>query len=204
VIAESPVVDIAHIIQLAVAPVFMLSGIGAMLAVLTNRLARAVDRARKLEDLLAASAPPDDRLTAAATPGTAPAATAPNAATPKARLQAARERRRVACAERELALLSRRARLIGWATGLCTLTALLISLVIAILFLGAFLTFDAALAVALLFIAAMLCFIGSLLAFLREALLATANLRFGRRDDDGPSEPSHGTDTDTDRQSRPL
>jgi len=40
---------VAHVIQLAVAPVFLLSGIGAMLAVMTNRLARIVDRARVLE-----------------------------------------------------------------------------------------------------------------------------------------------------------
>ncbi len=40
------VVDIAHAIQLAVAPVFLFSGIGVFLGVLTNRLARIVDRAR--------------------------------------------------------------------------------------------------------------------------------------------------------------
>jgi hypothetical protein len=44
------VVDIVHAIQLAVAPVFLLNGIGVLLGVLTNRLARIVDRARKLED----------------------------------------------------------------------------------------------------------------------------------------------------------
>lgn len=44
------VVDIAHAIQLAVAPVFLLSGIGVLLGVLTNRLARIVDRARKVEE----------------------------------------------------------------------------------------------------------------------------------------------------------
>ncbi len=44
------VVDIAHAIQLAVAPVFLLSGIGVFLGVLTNRLARIVDRARRLEE----------------------------------------------------------------------------------------------------------------------------------------------------------
>ena len=44
------VVDIAHAIQLAVAPVFLLSGIGVFLGVLTNRLARIVDRARKVEE----------------------------------------------------------------------------------------------------------------------------------------------------------
>jgi hypothetical protein len=44
---------IAHVIQLSVAPVFLLTGIAALLAVLTNRLARAVDRAREIEALLA-------------------------------------------------------------------------------------------------------------------------------------------------------
>ena len=43
------VVDIAHAIQLALAPVFLLSGIGVFLGVLTSRLARVVDRARTIE-----------------------------------------------------------------------------------------------------------------------------------------------------------
>ncbi len=42
--------DIVHLIQSAVAPVFLLSGVAATLGVLTNRLARVVDRARSLED----------------------------------------------------------------------------------------------------------------------------------------------------------
>ncbi len=45
--------DVAHIIQLAVAPVFLLSGVGITLGLFTNRLARIVDRARLLEDRLA-------------------------------------------------------------------------------------------------------------------------------------------------------
>lgn len=40
---------VAHVIQLAVAPVFLLTGVGAILAVLINRLARVVDRFRVLE-----------------------------------------------------------------------------------------------------------------------------------------------------------
>ena len=56
------VVDIAHAIDLAVAPVFLLSGIGVLLGVLTNRLARIVDRARKVEESLRQAIPsaPDD------------------------------------------------------------------------------------------------------------------------------------------------
>jgi hypothetical protein len=50
------VVDIAHAIQLALAPVFLLSGIWVFLGVLTNRLARIVDRARNMEKELRASA----------------------------------------------------------------------------------------------------------------------------------------------------
>ncbi len=44
--------DISHTIQLAVAPVFLLTGVGTFLAVLTNRLARIIDRSRVLEDRL--------------------------------------------------------------------------------------------------------------------------------------------------------
>jgi hypothetical protein len=44
--------DIAHLIQSALAPVFLLTGVGTTLNVLTGRLARAVDRARHLEDQL--------------------------------------------------------------------------------------------------------------------------------------------------------
>src|SRR5258705_1860335 len=40
--------DIAHVIQLAIAPVFLLTAIGTVLSVLTGRLARAVDRRRSL------------------------------------------------------------------------------------------------------------------------------------------------------------
>jgi hypothetical protein len=44
-----PVATIAHVIQLSVAPVFLLTGIAGLLNVLTGRLARIIDRARVLE-----------------------------------------------------------------------------------------------------------------------------------------------------------
>lgn len=46
------VTTVAHVIQLAVAPVFLLTGVGAILSVLINRLARVVDRFRVLERML--------------------------------------------------------------------------------------------------------------------------------------------------------
>lgn len=42
--------DIGQIIQLAIAPVFLLTGVGTNLAVLTSRLARIIDRSRVLEE----------------------------------------------------------------------------------------------------------------------------------------------------------
>lgn len=57
---------VAHTIQLAVAPVFMLAGIGSILNVLTARLGRVIDRARALEAKLAESGD-GDRLAMTAT-----------------------------------------------------------------------------------------------------------------------------------------
>jgi CBS domain containing-hemolysin-like protein len=45
-------VDIAHLIQVALTPIFLISAIGVTLNVLTSRLARIVDRARAMEDVL--------------------------------------------------------------------------------------------------------------------------------------------------------
>jgi len=60
---ESHVTAIARVIQLSVAPVFLMAGISGLLNVLTSRLARIVDRARLIEAQLdkasAAEAPAD-------------------------------------------------------------------------------------------------------------------------------------------------
>jgi hypothetical protein len=42
-------VDIAHLIQIALTPIFLISAIGVTLNVFTSRLARIVDRARTME-----------------------------------------------------------------------------------------------------------------------------------------------------------
>ncbi|HUP40554.1 MAG TPA: DUF2721 domain-containing protein [Vicinamibacterales bacterium] len=143
---EMAISPIAHVIQLSVAPVFLLSGIGAILAVMTSRLGRIIDRARVLEERLE-HAPSE----------------------------------RAAAIEADLLTLTYRARLIGPAITLCTATALLVCTVIAVLFLSAFLQFDASVPVALLFVAAMLAFSIGLLWFLREIVVATSNLRIASR-----------------------
>ena len=138
------VARIAHSIQLSVAPVFLLSGIGVLLGVLTNRLARIVDRARPLEDLH----------------GAADAAGA----------EELRDR---------LRWLAQRARLMNTAITLSTVSALLVAIVVAMLFMSAFVRFTLAVPVAALFIAAMIALVGALVTFLIEVRIATRTLRIG-------------------------
>ena len=137
----SDITDVAHVIQLAVAPVFLLTGIGAILSVLINRLGRVVDRFRALENL------PADIADAAS-----------NAAIT------------------EMNRLARRARMVHWAIGLCTGSALLVCIVIATLFVGAATGVQMPGIIAALFIAAMLALVVGLLCFLREIALAKGSI----------------------------
>jgi len=57
---EPHIPEIAGVIQLAVAPVFMLTAVGTLVAALNIRLGRAVDRRRVLEQELPAM--PDDEI----------------------------------------------------------------------------------------------------------------------------------------------
>ena len=54
----APLNDIGHVIQLAITPVFLLMAISTLIGVLTNRLARAVDRRRALAFTLPTLEPP--------------------------------------------------------------------------------------------------------------------------------------------------
>ena len=47
---ETPLANVAHTIQLSVAPVFLLTAIGTILGVLNTRLTRIVDRSRVLSE----------------------------------------------------------------------------------------------------------------------------------------------------------
>lgn len=53
-IPETHIAAITHAIQLAIAPVFLLTAIGTIINALTGRLARAVDRRRQVEEILPA------------------------------------------------------------------------------------------------------------------------------------------------------
>lgn len=134
--------SISHVIQTAIAPVFLLTGIASMLVVLTNRLGRIIDRARLLEGHL------------------------PN-------LTGEHE----AIVGDDLRWLSRRARHINRAIAMFTLAALLVCVIIALLFVSAFLTTDISRLVAILFVVTMGALITGLVSFLREVYHATRSLR---------------------------
>jgi hypothetical protein len=136
--------EIGEVVRTAVAPVFLLSGVGVTLTMLTSRLARVVDRARALEQKESKTHESDMHTLGGA-----------------------------------LRTLEQRARLLGRAIALCTVCALLVSMVVVALFLGAFVRFHVSLIIATLFIVAMFSFIGGLLMFLREVFVATVALRIG-------------------------
>jgi hypothetical protein len=147
--AAGQIHSIGEVIRQAVAPVFLLTGVGTMLMVLTNRLARAVDRARQLESRRAEGV--------AGTTTTADGLREP------------------------LRVLARRAQLLSYAIALLTVCALLVSMVIVTLFLGAFFDFGIVRTIGALFILAMVAFVSALLCFLREVFMATASMRSGIR-----------------------
>jgi Protein of unknown function (DUF2721) len=132
IVAEN-LTTVAHVIQLAVAPVFLLTGIGAILSVLTGRLGRLVDRFRVLTEM-------DESLQ-------------PSQA-------------------RELDILTVRATWVHWAITLCTASALFVSLVIGVLFMGAVVDINPSRIVSILFIIAMATLIIGLGCFLREIYLS--------------------------------
>jgi len=142
--APSHVASVAQVIQAAVAPVFLLAGVGTTLNVLATRIGRFIDGARTLEARLPTASPDDVREL-----------------------------------HSRLRVLSRRATLINRAIALCVLSGLLVSLVVAALFVSSSLRIDLASPIAVTFVIALLSLAAALLLFLREVFIATRSLTFG-------------------------
>jgi hypothetical protein len=143
---ELTITTVAHVIQLAVAPVFLLTGVGTILNVMTSRLSRIIDRFRVLESILLNN----ETSTYSAT--------------------------EISSQHQEMLILAHRERVIYWAISLSTLCALLICVVIATLFVGTVMGVQMTSLIAFLFIAAMLALIGGLLSLLHEIYIATASI----------------------------
>ncbi|MEI2721608.1 MAG: DUF2721 domain-containing protein [Gemmatimonadales bacterium] len=134
--------DLAHAIQLALAPVFLLTGIAGILNVMTGRLARIIDRGRYLTER---ELPPAMVASAAY---------------------------RV-----ELASLEFRRHLASSAIAASTLSALLVCVVIASLFVQVLLQVELKWVVGALFTGSTLALVVGLGYFLREVHLATKTVR---------------------------
>jgi hypothetical protein len=137
--------NVAKLIQLALGPVFLLSGVGITLSMLTQRLSRIVDRARTLEDQR-------------------------ERATDEARLK------RI---DKDLRVIFRRTKYINSAIALSTISALLVTLVVTLLFASEFTRLAVGGIVAVLFSAAMICLSLAFLMFLIEVRIAVNTLRIG-------------------------
>jgi hypothetical protein len=127
--------EIAVVIQMAVAPAFLLTGIGAILAVMATRLTRIVDRFRVLNEGKNLSIKKKDKTD-------------------------------------ELLSLLCRARWTHIAIFLSTVSALLICVLIAMIFIATEVNFSLDKYLSILFIAAMSALILGLLSFLREVSLS--------------------------------
>lgn len=134
--------DIGQVIQLALAPAFLLTGIAGMLNVMTGRLARIIDRGRFLTE----QAGPQD-TTATDAHGI------------------------------ERNHLEKRRYLASAAITSCTLSALLICLVIVALFVKALLGLEIKWVLGVLFTGSTLALVVGLAYFLREVHLATKTVR---------------------------
>jgi len=137
-------VDPAQVIQLAIAPVFLLTAVAATLNVLATRIGRIIDRARVMED----------------------------------RLESARPEHAEEIHER-LRVLSKRATLMNRAIGLSVTSGLVVSLVVAALFVSNSLSINLAAPITIAFVVALLSLAAGLVYFLREVILATSSLTFG-------------------------
>jgi len=76
----------------------------------------------------------------------------------------------------ELVIMYRRSRVMHWAIAACTICALLVCLVIAVMFIGTEFDFTPVHAISCLFVASMIALITGLLLFLYEVHLATGTL----------------------------
>lgn len=125
--------EIATVIQLAVAPAFLLTGIGAILAVMSTRLSRIVDRYRILKE-------GSKKLN-------------------KEHMK-------------EIEFLIKRSKWTHWAIALTTVSALLICVLIAMIFIATEVLFNFDQLITILFILAMAFLIFGLLSFLKEVDLS--------------------------------
>ncbi len=144
---ESTLNTVSHLIQLSVAPVFLLAGVAGLLNVFTGRLARIIDKVERLD------------------------------AFEENRKKADKNHCPTAEQIKRRSFLTMRMENTNLAILFCTTTGLLVALVIVTIFLSEMLEFEGATLISTLFILAMITLILSFLVFLREIFYTTSFIR---------------------------
>ncbi len=144
---ESTLNTVSHLIQLSVAPVFLLAGVAGLLNVFTGRLARIIDKVERLD------------------------------AFEENRKKADKKHSPAAEQIKRRSFLTMRMENTNLAILFCTSTGLLVALVIVTIFLSEMLSFEGATFISTLFILAMITLILSFLVFLREIFYTTSFIR---------------------------
>ena len=135
--------SVAHLIQLSVAPVFLLAAIAGLLNVFVGRLARIIDKIDKLQIYEDVQQRKDDKYTMS-----------------------------IKMLERR-SFLQKRLKTTNYAIALITSAGLMVALVIITMFLSSILEFQNGTLISTFFILAMLFLISSLLLFLKEISYTT-------------------------------
>ncbi len=143
-IMDTTVVNsVAHLIQLSVAPVFLLAAVAGLLNVFVGRLVRIIDKIDKLNFAEEKKRTYDPSFTST---------------------QKVKERK---------SFLLKRLKTTNYAIALSTSAGLMVALVIVTMFLSAMMKFDNATLISTFFILAMIFLISSLLLFLKEISYTT-------------------------------
>lgn len=141
------VTTVSQLIQLSVAPVFLLAGVAGLLNVFTGRLTRIIDKLEKLDKLEENKKNSNSNY---------------------------EEDEKI---KRRRSFLAMRMGNTNLAILFCTTTGLLVALVIVTMFLSAILGFKGSIFISVLFILAMITLILSLLVFLREIFYTTSFIK---------------------------
>ena len=140
---DNSINTVSHLIQLAVAPVFLLAGIAGVMNVLVGRLSRIIDKAEVLTEKIENTS--EDNLL---------------------------DKKYIILINKRT-YLQKRVINMNYATLASTMTGFLVALVIMIMFMSAFFTFNGSFTIAILFIMAMTSFVTALSLFIKEIFMAT-------------------------------
>ncbi len=142
--------SITSLIQVSVAPVFLIAGVAGLLNVFTGRLSRIIDKLERIDNYITSQ---------------------------ESKLESYKPTDAILKRRRFLVM---RMQNTNRAIFFCTATGFMIAMVILSIFASALLDFDAHLVISVLFILSMVCLVTSLLLFLREIYYTTSFIKVKR------------------------